>query len=182
MKAKLFFSLITCFLLVMLFAACTGGEVMTDSPISSTVETTVEVSTRSVCQLNPAFFPRTVMLTYLFSADPYHSDDEACIREFLTMLYACEFELIESPEIPDRTTLYRLPYIALYAFDEPLDELPNGIDSSYVYEMRIDPDAGILYQIDPLGPILSPVNTYRLTGFDKTLLEKLLATKKYGLW
>ena len=182
MKAKLFFSLITCFLLVMLFAACTGGEVMTDSPISSTVETTVDVSMIGVCQLNTTYFPSTIMFTDIFSSDPYRSNDEACIREFLTMLYACEFELIESPEIPDRTTLYRLPYIALYAFDEPLDELPNGIDSSYVYEMRIDPDAGILYQIDPLGPILSPVNTYRLTGFDKTLLEKLPATKKYGLW
>ncbi|MBR2986481.1 MAG: hypothetical protein IKC63_00525 [Clostridia bacterium] len=179
MKTKLCFSLITCFLLVMLFAACTGGEVTTDPPISSTVETTVDVSMIGVYPLNTTYFPGTIMFTDIFSSDPYHSDDEACIREFLTMLYACEFELIESPEIPDQTALYRLPFIAIYAFYEPLDELPNDIDSSYMYVMRIDPDVGILYQLDPYGDGIL-VNVYRLTGFDKTLLEKLLATKKRG--
>ena len=180
MKTKLFFSLVTCFLLVMLFAACTDGEVTTDPPISSTVETTVDVSMIGVCQLNTTYFPSTIMFTDIFSSDPYRSNDEACIREFLTMLYACEFELIESPEIPDRTTLFHLPFIAIYAFDKPLDEPPNDINGLYKYVMRIDPDAGILYQIHPHGATLLVVNTYRLTGFDKTLLEKLLATKEHG--
>jgi len=174
MKAKLFFFLITCFLLVMLFAACTDGEVTTDPPISSTVETTEDPILVGY-PLDTEYFPTNIHFTHWFAAAPYHSDNEACIREFLTMLYACEFELIESPEIPDAVILNALPLILL----DPSLESDSKKNEMYLFEMRIDPDAGILYQMNPFlyDKVL---NVYRLTGFDKTLLEKLLATKEHG--
>jgi len=153
MKAKRLVFGITCFLLILLLASCTGGNVTTGAKESAAPQSTADPHASAPEEVSPfAEILRDcteIEQHVLGSGEVLIMKDAALLSEFFAMLEGCTYTACEKI---DSNTPYEIVDIAGYSFY-------FGTDGGYLYK-RQDPTM--------------PSERFLITGFDTVLFQRVL--------